>query len=296
MRPQDLPDLAIFAMVAKHGSFVRAAAELGVSRSAVSHAVRGLEERLGVRLLNRTTRSVSPTEAGETLIARLAPALGEIANAVDAANGLRERPAGRIRLNVPRLAAKLILGPALPGFLEAHPGATVEIAVDDATVDIVAGGFDAGMRFGERLSADMIAVPVGAAVEFAVVGSPDYFAHNAMPLAPEDLRDHACIGHRMRGSGRLFDWEFEREGREVTVSVKGPLVLDAPEIMLDAALAGVGVCYTTLAEAEHHIAEGRLVRALADWCPPTARLHLYYPGRRHVPVLLRALIAWLKAV
>jgi DNA-binding transcriptional LysR family regulator len=296
MRPQDLPDLAILAVVARHGSFVRAAAELRVSRSAVSHSVRGLEERLGVRLLNRTTRSVSPTEAGNILLARLAPALGEIANAVDAANDHRERPSGRLRLNVPRLAAKLILGPSLPGFLEAHPGATIEISVDDATVDIVAGGFDAGIRFGERLSADMIAVPLGAAVEFAVVGSPSYFSQNAMPMKPEELRSHACIGHRMRGSGRLFDWEFEREGREVTVAVKGPLVLDAPEIMLDAALAGVGVCYTSLAEAQHHIDRGRLVRALADWCPPTARLYLYYPGRRHVPVLLRAFIAWLKAV
>lgn len=294
MKPQDLPDLATLAVVARHGSFARAAAELGVSRSAVSHAIRALEERLGVRLLNRTTRSVSPTAAGERLLARLAPALDDIEGAVDEANGLRERPAGRIRLNVPRLAAKLVLGPALPDFLDAHPGAVVEVAVDDATVDIVAQGYDAGMRFGERLSADMIAVPVGPPIEFAVVGSPDYFARNPPPLSPEDLRGHACIGHRMRGSGRLFDWEFERDGREVTVSVEGPLILDAPEMMLEAAVRGVGLCYTTRAEADPLIKAGQLVRVLADWCPPVARLHLYYPGRRHVPALLRALMEWLR--
>ena len=181
MKPQELPDLATLAVVARHGGFTRAAAELGVSRSAVSHAIRSLEARLGVRLLNRTTRSVSPTAAGERLLARLAPALDDIAVAVDETNAARDKPKGRIRLNVPRLAAKLVLGPALPGFLAAHPGAVVEVAVDDATVDIVAKGFDAGMRFGERLSADMIAVAVGPPISFAVVGSPGYLAPRQRP-------------------------------------------------------------------------------------------------------------------
>jgi DNA-binding transcriptional LysR family regulator len=295
MKPQSLADLATFAAVARHGNFARAAAELGVSRSAVSHAIRGLEEKLGIRLLNRTTRSVSPTAAGETLLGHLAPALGEIANAVDSIHDLRDRPGGHIRLNVPRLAAKLVLGPALPGFLERHPGAVVEVSIEDATVDIVAAKFDAGMRFGERLSADMIAVPVGPAVEFAVVGSPDYFSRHPLPISPEDLQKHACISHRMRGSGRLFEWEFKRDKHETTVAVEGPLVLDAPEMMLEAALAGVGLSYTTLAEAQPHLASGSLVRVLPDWCSPVGRLHLYYPGRRHVPALLRALIEWLKA-
>lgn len=294
MKPRDLPELAMLAAVARNGGFARAAAELGVSRSAMSHAIRSLEDRLGVRLLNRTTRSVTPTDAGERLIARLAPALEDIAEAVDEANEARDRPAGRLRLNVPRVAAKLVLGPALPSFLAAHPGAVVEVAVDDATVDIVAQGFDAGMRFGERLSADMIAVAVGPPIEFAVVGSPDYFCRNPPPNTPEDLREHACIGHRMRGSGRLFDWEFERERNEVTVAVKGPLILDAPELTLDAALAGVGMCYTTLAEAQQHLKAGRLRRVLAEWNSEASRLHLYYPGRRRPPALLQALIAWLK--
>lgn len=295
MKPQDLPDLATLVAVARHGSFARAAAELGVSRSAVSHSIRALEERLGIRLLNRTTRSVSPTAAGERLLARLSPALNDIAGALDEANNLRDRPAGRIRLNVPRIAAKLVVGPALAEFLKAHPAAVVEIAVDDATVDIVAQGFDAGVRFGERLSGDMIAVPIGPPIAFVVVGSPTYFERHPMPLLPQDLRANACIGHRMRGSGRLFEWEFERDGREVTVAVEGPLIFDASEMIIDAAIDGLGLCYTTLAEAEPLIHAGKLVQVLADWCPPGGRLHLYYPGRRHVPALLRALIDWLKS-
>ncbi len=295
MTPRDLPDLAGLAAVVRHGSFARAATELGVSRSALSHAVRGLEARLGVRLLNRTTRSVAPTVAGERLLAELAPALERIAAAVDAANGFRDRPAGRVRLNVPRLAAALVLAPALPGFLAAHPDVEVELAVEDATVDIVARGFDAGIRFGERLAADMIAVPIGPPVEFAVVGAPAYFAGRAIPKAPADLRAHACVRYRMRGSGALFDWEFEKDGREVRVAVEGPLTLDAPEFMVRAALDGVGLAYAALVDVADHIAAGRLVRVLADWCPPTARLHLYHPSRRHVPAALQALILHLRS-
>ncbi len=248
-----------------------------------------------MRLLNRTTRSVTPADAGERLLARLLPALDDIAIAVDEANEAREQPSGRIRLNVPRLAAKLVLGPALPSFLMAHPGAVVEVAVDDATVDILAQGYDAGMRFGEHLSADMVAIVVGQPIEFTVVGSPDYFVRKPPPLLLEDLRDHVCIGHRMRGSRRLFEWEFERGGAEVTIAVDGPLVLDAPELMLDAALGGIGLCYTTLAEAQPHVEAGLLRRVLVGWCPPPTRLHIYYPGRRHPPALLRALIEWLRS-
>lgn len=294
MNPRDLPDLAHFALVARHRSFSRAAAELGVSRSALSHAVRGLENRMGVRLLNRTTRSVSPTSAGERLLSQLGPAFDSIGQAMDEANGDRKRPGGRLRLNVPRVAALLVLAPALPGFLAAHPDLELEIAVEDATVDIVAQGFDAGVRFGERLAGDMIALPIGPPVEFAVVGSPGYFAGRAPPLTPEDLTDHACIRYRMRGSGRLFDWEFERDGREVTVAVDGPLTLDAPEFMVRAAVDSLGLAYVALVDVEAQLGTGELVRVLADWCPPAARLHLYYASHRHVPAALRALIDWLR--
>ena len=294
MNPRDLPLLAALALVARHGSFARAAAELGVSRSALSHAVRGLETRMGVRLLNRTTRSLSPTAAGERLIEQVAPALASISQAVDEANGYRDRPRGRLRLNIPRVAALVVLAPALQGFLAAHPDLELELAVEDATVDIVAEGFDAGIRFGERLAGDMIAIPIGPPVEFAVVGSPSYFARRAPPLVPDDLAAHACIRYRMRGSGRLFDWEFERDGREVAMGVDGPLTLDAPEFMVRAALDGLGLAYVALVDAEPHLKTGRLVRVLADWCPPTARLQLYYPDRRHVPATLRALIDWLR--
>jgi len=294
MNPRDLPLLAALALVARHGSFARAAVELGMSRSALSHAVRELEARMGVRLLNRTTRSLSPTAAGERLIDQIAPALACISQAVDEANGSRDRPRGRLRLNVPRVAATVVLAPALQGFLAAHPDLELEIAVEDATVDIVAEGFDAGIRFGERLGGDMIAIPVGPPVEFAVVGSPSYLSQRTRPRTPDDLKEHACIRYRMRGSGRLFDWEFEREEREFAMAVDGPLTLDAPEFMVRAALDGLGLAYVALFDAEPHLRTGKLVRVLADWCPPTARLQLYYPNRHHVPATLRALIDWLR--
>lgn len=294
MDPRDLPNLASFAAVVRHRSFARAAAELGLSRSALSHAMRALEARLGVRLLNRTTRSVSPTPAGERLLARLAPALDEIRGAVDEANGFRDRPGGRLRLNVPRLAAAVVLAPVLARFLADHPDVQLEIAVDDAAVDIVERGFDAGMRFGERLAADMVAVPVGPPIEFAVVGSPAYLAGRDAPRTPHDLAGHDCIRYRMPGSGTLFEWEFARDGAELTVAVDGSLTLDAPELVIRAALDGVGLAYTALAYVEPLIARGRLVRLLADWCPPIEGFYLYYPSRRHVPTALRALIPYLR--
>jgi DNA-binding transcriptional LysR family regulator len=295
VNPRDLPDLANFAAVARHGGFARAAAELGVSRSALSHAIRGLETRLGVRLLNRTTRSVAPTAAGERLLVELGPALERIELAVEGANGFRERPAGRVRLSVPRVAAALVIAPALPAFLQAHPDIDVELSIDDAAVDIVARGFDAGVRFGELLAGDMVAVAVGPPVEFAIVGSPSYFRNRPTPLEPADLAAHQCIRLRLRGSGALFNWEFERDGRELRVAVEGPLTLDSSEFAVRAAAGGVGLAYASLADVEERVATGELVRVLADWCPPTARLYLYYPGRRQVPAALRALIDWLRA-
>lgn len=294
MNPRDLPDLASFAAVVRHGGFARAAVGLGVSRSALSHAIRGLENRLGVRLLNRTTRSVAPTAAGERLLAELAPALERIESAVEGANRFRERPAGRVRLSVPRVAAALVIAPALPVFLDAYPDIEIELSVDDAAVDIVARGFDAGIRFGELLAGDMVAVAVGPPVEFAVIGSPTYFSGRPIPLEPAELAAHRCIRLRLRGSGVLFDWEFERDGRELRVAVEGPLTVDSSEFAVRAAADGVGLAYATLADVEARIASGELVRVLADWCPPTGRLHLYYPGRRQVPSALRAFIDWLR--
>lgn len=293
MTPKDLPDLVSLAIVVKYRSFTRAATELGVTRSALSHAVAGLEARLGVRLLNRTTRSVSPTEAAERLMTGLTPALAQIARAVDDASVFRDRPAGTVRLNLPRVAASLVLAPALPGFLAAYPDIRVEVAVDDGLVDIVAEGFDAGMRFGERLNPEMIAVPVGLPIEFAVAGSPEYFARRPAPKTPADLAAHNCLRHRMRASKRLFDWEFEANGAPISVAVDGALTLDSPELMLRAALDGVGLAYTALAEIQPLLTEGRLIRTLAAWSPRPTRLYLYYPNR-HAPSALRALIDWLR--
>jgi DNA-binding transcriptional LysR family regulator len=290
MNPRDLPDLAHLAAVVRNGSFTRAAAELGVSRSALSHSVASLEDRLGLRLLNRTTRSVSLTPAGARLLSRLDPALDEIAQAVDEVNSFRERPSGCVRLNVPRLAALLFLGPALPVFLAQHPDVQVEMAVEDATVDIVAKGFDAGVRFGERLADDMVAVPIGPPVEFAVVGSTAYFASRPVPNSPADLRAHTCIRYRMKGSGALFDWEFQRGGRRLSVAVDGPMTLDAPEFMVRAALDGAGLAYTALQDVSAAIQDGRLIRVLRDWSPAIDRMYLYYPSRKHVPAAFRALV------
>lgn len=295
MKPRDLPDLATLAAVARHKSFARAAVELGVSRSALSHAVSGLEERFGLRLLNRTTRSVATTEAGERLLAELGPALDRIARVVDDVSGREGRPRGRLRLNVPRLGALLVVGAPLAGFLAAYPGIEVDIAVEEAMVDIVARGFDAGMRFGRRVPKDMIAMPIGPPADFAVVGAPAYFAKHGRPRAPRELARHACIGFRLRGTGGLYDWSFCRRGRASKVAVSGSLTVDETDTMLHAAVAGIGVAYLPLQIVARHVESGALVRVLSEWCEPTQRIHLYYPSRRHVPAALRAFVDWLRA-
>lgn len=293
MNVRDLPNLAALAAVARHRSFARAAAEMGLSRSALSHAVRGLEARLGVRLLNRTTRSVAPTPAGDRVLAELTPALEQIGRALDAANAYRDRPTGQLRLNVPRLGALIVIAPMLAGFLAAHPDVHVELSVDDATLDIVSAGFDAGIRFGERLAADMVAVPVGPPVGFSVVGAPAYLARRPQPVTPEDLAAHACIRQRFHTSGRVFDWEFEKDGRPLTIEVAGPLTVDAPELILFAALEGIGLAYLPTAYVEQHVAGRRLASVLQSWLPPAERLYLYYPSRRHTSAALRAFAGWL---
>jgi DNA-binding transcriptional LysR family regulator len=294
MNPKDLPDLASLAVVVRQGNFSRAASELGISRSAISHAIKGLEIRLGVRLLNRTTRSISLTAAGEALLRQLVPALAQIDRALDTTNNFRDRPAGRLRLNVPRLAANLVLAPILPAFMSAHADIELELAVDDATVDIVSSGFDAGVRFGERLAADVVAVAISKPVEFAVVGSPAYFAGKSLPSTPVDLSSHACIRYRMRHSQELYDWEFEQKGHKLSIAVNGRLTLDSPELMVRAALDGLGLAYTALGDVQAQINAGHLVRVLAPWCAAVDPLYLYYPSRRHVSAAMRALIEWLR--
>ena len=290
----DLNELTAFAAVARLRSFRKAAVERGVSASALSHALRALEERLGVRLLNRTTRSVTPTEAGQLLLARLAPAMREIDDALQDLSALQDVPAGRLRLNVPRPAARLLLAPMLARFVARYPRVQVELVTDDGMIDIVRDGFDAGIRFGEHVAADMIAVPVGAPQPFVVVASPAYLAARGVPASPRALLEHACIGRRFP-SGRQYAWEFGPAGEGVSIAVDGPLVFDDDELMLRAARDGAGVAYVYEADARADIAAGRLVCVLERCLPPAPRYFLYYPGRRQMPPMLRAFVDMVRA-
>ena len=290
----DLNELTAFAAVARLRSFRKAALERGVSASALSHALRALEERLGVRLLHRTTRSVTPTQAGQLLLARLEPAMREIDDALLDLSAMQDVPAGKLRLNVPRPAARLLLGPMLAGFVARYPRVQVEVVTDDGMIDIVRDGFDAGIRFGEQVAADMIAVPVGAPQPFVVVASPAYLAAHGAPGTPRDLLAHACIGRRFP-SGRQYAWEFGREEDAVSIAVGGPLVFDDDELMLRAARDGAGLAYVYEADARADIAAGRLACVLARWLPPPSRYFLYYPGRRQMPPVLRAFVDMLRA-
>jgi DNA-binding transcriptional LysR family regulator len=281
--------LAAFIAVARNGNFRRAAQEQGVSRSALSHAVRLLEESLGVRLFNRTTRSVALTAAGERLFARLEPAFAEIGQAVDELNAFRDTPAGLLKISTPRSAARLVLGPLVAKYLRAYPHMRLEIIDDDALVDIVARGFDAGIRFGERLEGDMVAVPIGPAQRFAVVAAPSYFKAHETPLDPRDLRRQTCIRHRFP-SGVIFRWEFEKDGHALEVEVDGPLLSGSLDLTLQAALDGLGLAMVFEADAAPHVKRGRLRRVLEDWTPAFPGFFLYYPSRRHISAGLRAFI------
>lgn len=285
----ELTELTAFAAVARHRSFRRAADERGVSASALSHAVRALESRLGVRLLNRSTRSVMPTEAGAHLFDRLQPALDDIRRALDELNAFRETPRGVLRLNVPRIAAQAVVLPLLGGFRARYPKVDVEVTAEDGLVDIVADGFDAGMRFGERLAADRVAFPIGAPQRFAVVGSPAYLADRSPPCVPEALLSHACIGQRFP-SGVVYRWEFVKAGVNRAVEVNGALVLNDHALVLDAAQAGLGLGYVLSSLAAGAIATGALVPVLGDWMPPAESFYLYTSGRRQMPAPLRAFI------
>jgi DNA-binding transcriptional LysR family regulator len=295
MAELDLVDLDAFTAVARHRSFRGAATVRGVSASTLSEAVRRLEARLGVRLLNRTTRSVTPTEAGARLLERLVPALGEVSAALDAVNGFRDSPTGTLRLNVPTIVARLILPPIVEGFLKLHPGITLEIAAEDSFIDVLAPGFDAGIRYDERLEQDMIAVPIGPRVQrFATAAAPAYLAAHGRPRHPKDLLGHACIRHRFP-SGVTSPWEFERDGDIVRVSPTGKLVASDPELELSAAIAGLGVISSFEAWLAPALARGALEPVLEAWWQSFSGPFLYYASRRHMPAPLRAFVDYIKA-
>lgn len=288
----DLAELSAFATVAEERSFTRAAIRLGVSQSALSHSMRSLEKRVGVQLLARTTRSVSATAAGTALLQELTPALERIGRAVAETMKQRERPAGRIRLIIPRTATEMVVLPKLKKFARNYPEIVLEVTSSNDPVDLIAGEYDAGVQLGEFIQRDMIAVPVTREMRLAVVGSPAYFQSNPVPRSPQDLKDHSCIGFRFSNS--LYRWEFEKGRKALTVSPQGPVSFDDPDLVIQAVLDGVGIgtaMEDTLAEM---IAKGRLVQVLRDWCPSFPGYFLYYPSRRNQPAALAALIAALR--
>lgn len=293
MTQTDLSILAAFYAVAEERSFTKAAKRLGVSPSAMSHAIRGLEEHLGVRLLSRTTRSVAPTDAGEQLLARLRPALSDVEEALGQLSGLRDKPAGRVRLLVPRLAGTTVLGPRLAKFTRDYPDVVLDITADDSRLDIVAGGFDAGIHFGEYIQKDMIAVRVSPDHRAAIVGAPSYFKSNPKPKKPHDLLKHRCINFR-HGSAGVYRWEFEKGKKSLSVAVNGPLTVDDVETLVRAAIDGVGLAFVSDERVAHELTSGELVRVLDDWCQPFPGFFLYYPSRRQQPAALAALITALR--
>jgi DNA-binding transcriptional LysR family regulator len=294
MKRDDLYDLAAFSVVAEHGSFTRAAAELGMSQPALSHAMKALEERLGLRLLSRTTRSVSTTEAGETLLRSLRPALEEITSSVDAVGALRGKPSGTVRVTATKHAVSFVVMPVLPGFLASHPDIRVDMIVDDNLTDIVANRIDAGIRFGDIVEKDMIAVRIGPDIRMAVVGAPSYFADQPVPRTPRELSGHRCINYRHVKTGGLYAWDFEEKGRPFAVRVEGPLVFNNVDLIREATLAGQGLAYTYEDTVAADIEAGRLTRILEKWCPTFPGYYLYHPGRRQSPPALAALIAALR--
>lgn len=280
MPRSDINDLLAFIAIAREHSFTKAAAKLGVSQSALSHTLRGLEARLGMRLLNRTTRSVAPTQAGERLLQSVAPRFEEIEAELATLNTLRDKPAGTIRISSADFAANTILLPKLAKFLPKYPDIKVEIGIDDRLVDIVADRFDAGVRDGEQVAKDMIAVRIGPDLRMAVVGAPSYFAKHPAPKKPQDLTHHACINLRLPTRGGLYAWEFEKGRRKLNVHVEGQLIFNRPAQMLNATLAGLGLAYLLEDVVRPYLGAGRLKRVLEDWCPPFSGYHLYYPSRR----------------
>lgn len=290
-----LNDLSAFATVARLRSFTAASAELGVSPSALSHSVRGLEERLGVRLLARSTRSVAPTEAGKVLLARLLPALTGIDEGIEALSEWRDDPRGVVRLTTFHWVASRLLTDRLPTFLRRHPDITVEVNVDDGLTDIVAAGFDAGIRLGESVERDMVAVRIGPPLRTVVVATPDYWAAHGRPDHPRDLLRHRCVGYRHVTSGAIMPWDFERDGEELRLQVAGPLLCNSTDLAMGAVRSGLGVGWLIETDVARDLEAGCLEQVLDAWCAPFPGAVLYHPSRRQVPRPLRALIDFLKA-
>ncbi|HZT77277.1 MAG TPA: LysR family transcriptional regulator [Vicinamibacterales bacterium] len=294
MQLNDLNVLAAFLAVAQERSFTRAATRVGVSRSALSHAVRGLEERIGVRLLARTTRSVAPTDAGEQLIARLGPALMDVNSVLDQIAGLSDRPSGRVRVVASRLAARMILAPKMARFAREHPDVVLDLTTtEESRVDLVREGFDAGIHLGEFVERDMVAVRVSKEQRAAIVGAPAYFAAHPKPKTPRDLTTHRCLNFRHGASG-VYRWEFEKGPKSLAVAVNGPIIVDDVDVLIHAAVAGAGLAFTLEDHVAPQFAEGALVRVLENWCPPFAGYFLYYPSRRQQRAAVSALIDTLR--
>ena len=295
MKLNQLDGLIAFCKVAQHRSFTAAAAELEVSPSALSQAIRQLEARLDVRLLNRTTRSVSLTEAGDAYLAQVGPAVSQVLAAGEELNVLQGRPAGILRLNAARISIAMVLQPLLAAFLEAHPHVQLELTNDEGFVDIVEGGFDAGIRMGESVHQDMVAIPLGGAVTAAVVASPEYLARHSTPRHPKDLARHNCIRFRFAGTGAIYKWEFDVDERLVEYEVQGNLTISDTLFSLDAALEGIGLAYTFDSLAAPHIRAKRLKRVLSAFSPTFPGFYLYYSSRRHQSTKLKALVDYVVA-
>lgn len=294
MLPSDLSALATFLVVAEQRSFTRAAKRQGVSPSAVSHSMRSLEEQLGVRLLARTTRSVALTQAGERLLVRLKPALTEVEETLGQISGETLRPTGRVRLLLPRFAVSSVLAPKLALLHKRYPDIVLDVTTDNSRRDIVAEGFDAGIHFGEYIEKDMIATRVSPDHRAAIVGSPEYFRSHPEPKEPRDLLQHSCVNFR-HGPTEMYRWEFEKGKKELSVAVNGPLIVDDLELVVRAALEGIGLVFVAEHEIAPYLAEGKLVRVLQDWCQPFAGFFIYYPSRRQQTAALSALVEVLKS-
>ncbi len=287
---EDLADLYVFMVVATEGSFTRAAAQIGTSQSSLSRTVSKLEERLGIRLLNRTTRHVGPTPAGERLLRTLAPALTELDGELEAVRGMGDEPTGTVRITTSRHAALTVVWPVLEEFLRRYPGIHVELALESRFTNIVAERFDAGVRLGEALAQDMVAVRIGPPLQMRVVGSPEYLAAHSAPKRPRDLAEHRCINLRFRTTGGLYAWDLEKKGREVNVRVDGQLVFDDVDMVLRAALSGFGLAFVMEDAARPHLERGELMAVLEDWCPPFSGYHLYFPSQRQPSAAFRLLV------
>ena len=295
MSKPTLSDLSVFLAICAHRSFRKAADELGVSPSTLSHAMRSLEGRLGVRLLNRSTRSVSPTEAGLRLADQLRPALLAVDHALEDVGKFGKRPSGTLRVSAGASAARVLLARIVPEFRRVYPDVTLDLVAEDALVDIVEQGFDAGLRLYEAVPQDMTAIRLGGDMRFLAVASPAYLEGRTAPRSPADLAQHQCIRFRLR-SGRIFRWEFEKHGEEVAIDVPGTLILDSHGLMIEAAVAGMGIAYVPESVTRRHLDNGSMVTVLEDWCPYLPGLHLYYPGHRHIPPALRALIDTIRSM